>query len=281
MNIDTLVLSGGGPSGIAYIGIFKALFERNILKKDLSGIKEIITASIGIVFSILYMLNMKEEHIEEILLKTDLSSVLDIENIEIDNLLIDFGLFDNNKIGVWISSSIRHTLKKENIKLKELYDIIPIKLTVKVFNTTKGMIEYISYETYPDLSLSLLGQMTTAIPFLFKPIKYKDDLYVDGGLRGGFPIEECKSDNYLGINVKGGICDPNQSEIIKLFPIFGFILSLMNEKTSIEKNDKKRIIITEINQGLNFDLSEDRKKEIIKLGYDSVLQHVNEYFAED
>ena len=29
--IDTLILSGGGPSSISYIGIFKALFEKNIL----------------------------------------------------------------------------------------------------------------------------------------------------------------------------------------------------------------------------------------------------------
>ena len=28
--IDTLILSGGGPSGVAYIGIFKALIENNI-----------------------------------------------------------------------------------------------------------------------------------------------------------------------------------------------------------------------------------------------------------
>ena len=34
--IDTLILSGGGPSGIAYNGIFKALFEKGILKRDLS-----------------------------------------------------------------------------------------------------------------------------------------------------------------------------------------------------------------------------------------------------
>ena len=52
--IDTLILSGGGPSGIAYIGIFKALFEKGILKQGLSGIKEIITTSVGILFSYLY-----------------------------------------------------------------------------------------------------------------------------------------------------------------------------------------------------------------------------------
>jgi len=32
--IDTLILSGGGPSGIAYAGILKALTDYNILKRD-------------------------------------------------------------------------------------------------------------------------------------------------------------------------------------------------------------------------------------------------------
>ena len=58
--IDTLILSGGGPSGVAYIGIFKALIENNILKPDLSGIKEIITTSVGIISSYLYMINIKQ-----------------------------------------------------------------------------------------------------------------------------------------------------------------------------------------------------------------------------
>ena len=39
MKIDTLILSGGGPSGIAYIGILEALFENNIINKELDGIK--------------------------------------------------------------------------------------------------------------------------------------------------------------------------------------------------------------------------------------------------
>ena len=53
--IDTLILSGGGPSGIAYIGIFKSLFDNNIINSQLKDIKEIITTSVGILFSILLM----------------------------------------------------------------------------------------------------------------------------------------------------------------------------------------------------------------------------------
>ena len=53
--IDTLILSGGGPSGIAYVGILKALEDKKILDK--SKLKEIITTSVGIIFSILYLLD--------------------------------------------------------------------------------------------------------------------------------------------------------------------------------------------------------------------------------
>tara|TARA_Y100001970_G_C14065530_1_gene766484 strand:+ start:226 stop:1077 length:852 start_codon:yes stop_codon:yes gene_type:complete len=282
--IDTLILSGGGPSGIAYIGIFKALFEKNILTKDLSGIKEIITTSVGILFSILYMLSMNEESIEKIIYQFDILSFLNTKDLDIDNLLVDFGLFDNYKIGESVNSFIRHILHIEDITLQELYDKIPIKLTVKVFNSTKKKLEYISYQSDPNLKLSLLAQMTTAIPFFFKPVEYNSCLYVDGGLRGHFPIEECKSKNYLGLFVLGGSI-PKDSELLDLFPILRFIHSLMINQDDIIheiKNGKKfyNIIYTEINQGLNFDLSESQKKEIIKKGYQTTINHIQKYFTE-
>ena len=47
------------------------------------------------------------------------------------------------------------------------------------------------------MNILKLLQMTTAIPILLKPIKYKGDLYLDGGLSGNCPIEINKSKNYL------------------------------------------------------------------------------------
>ncbi len=57
--IDTLILSGGGPSGISYIGIFKALLEKNIIIK--SYLKEIIVTSVCIIFAVLYLLDFSSE----------------------------------------------------------------------------------------------------------------------------------------------------------------------------------------------------------------------------
>ena len=42
----------------------------------------------------------------------------------------------------------------------------------------------------------------------------------------------------------------------------------------------KNIIYTEINQGLNFDLSDTQKKEIIQKGYQTTINHINKYFTD-
>ena len=115
--IDTLILSGGGPSGIAYIGIFKALFEKGILKRDLSGIQEIITTSVGILFSYLYMLNLTLDACEKLIMESDILSMLDYDEIHINNLLIDYGIFSNDKIKDILKSFTKHIFHCEDISL--------------------------------------------------------------------------------------------------------------------------------------------------------------------
>lgn len=273
MNIDTLILSGGGPSGTAYVGIFKYLFENNIIDKELNGIKEIITTSIGIMFSIFYILKINESVIENIVMGVDYLSTLDIDNLEINDLLVEYGLFKNDLLANTVKSIIKNTLNKEDITLQELFDITSIKLTVKVYNSTKNITEYISYENNPELKLSILTQMTTAIPLFFKPIKYNDCLYVDGGLKGNLPIEACNSDNYLAILIKGGISKSvDKSSLFEYFPILNFIKSLMNVDIQY---DHENIILIEINKGLNFDISDTEKKEMINLGYLKTKEYFN------
>ena len=225
MKIDTLILSGGGPSGVAYFGIFKALFEKNIINKNLDGIKEVITTSVGIIPSIFFILRLPLEVGLRIIMNYNLNTLTDTDLITIDSILVDFGLFNNQGVSDLIGSILKNHLKKEDLTLQEFYEISKIKLTVKVFNVSRKQLEYISYENYPELSIRTLSQMTTAIPFFFKPIEYNKCSYVDGGLRGHFPIEVCKSDNYLGLFIRGGTV--SKIEILELFPILEFIYSLM------------------------------------------------------
>lgn len=269
--IDTLVLSGGGPSGISYIGVFKALLEKGTLVR--SDLKEIITTSVGMVFSILYLLEFTPGQMEEIILETNMDQILDSGTLEIDDLLLKFGLFTNKIIGESVTSFCKHKLGKENLTLKELYDIIPIKLTVKVYNVCLGKVEYMSYENEPDIMLQTLAMMTTAIPFLFQPISFKDHLYIDGGVKGNFPIEECHSENYLGIVIRGGTCNTENFLVIKTFPILGYIMNLMNDRNNNEEEcDKDKILVVDINVGFDFSPDKDKKIDIINYGYDKCIE---------
>ena len=258
MKVDTLILSGGGPSGIAYVGIFAALFEKKIIKKDLKGIKEIITTSAGIFFSF-FLLN---------------------ENISINDLLVDFGIYSNHKIKSMFQATIKNIYQKDDLTLQELYDLTSIKLTVKVFNVTLKQLEYISHQTDPTLTISTLAMMTTAIPFIFKPVRYKNYEYIDGGLRGHFPIEVCQSKDYLGIFIIGGSF-PENHKIIQLFPIIEYLYSLMINQDSIAyQPEHKKIIYNNINLGLDFNVTEQLYLKVIQIGYDNTMKFIHDNLKE-
>jgi len=282
LDIDTLVFSGGGPSGIAYFGIIRSLLEKNIINENLDGINEIITTSIGILPAFCLMIKMNMDIAREITLGFDISKMLDIDNISMDSILVDFGLFSTDGIRRIFKSILKHIKNVDDFTLKELYDISKVKLTVKVFNATKKQLEYISYENYPELSIITLAEMTTAIPFFFKPVEYKSSLYVDGGLRGHFPIEQCTSEKYLGIFIKGGSF--KEFRLFEIFPILEFMYSLMINQDQtlydIQNNiTKKRIIFAVVDYGLNFYMPKDKKLEIIKKGYEVTNYHIRKHLA--
>ena len=143
----------------------------------------------------------------------------------------------------------------------------------------------ISYENYPDLSIITLARMTTAIPLFFKPVSYNDCMYVDGGIKGSLPIDYIKDNqnDYLGIFITGneGSLDKFlKNDFFNIVPIVKIIFSIMlndynteNEKILI--NDNKNIMKIPLVFGLNFDIDDHFKKEIIQKGYDLTVDYIN------
>ena len=277
MKIDTLVLSGGSTKVPAFIGAFRALKEYNILNDTLDGITHIISCSVGMLYALIILLDVSDPVLETIIQRSCFSEMLDIENIHIDNLLFDLGIFDNIKITSIITTILREKYNKETMTMRELYDMSNIKLTAKVCNHTKACIEYISYENEPDLSITLLLQMTTAIPLFFKPIPYNDCLYVDGAMGGGFATE-IAGDHYIGIQLKGPAKNDHERTIVDEIPLIGFILHgqcISCEDTS--QPDCKKIVLPSHIHFTNFKLSLDEKQTLIDDGYTYTRDHIIKY----
>ena len=285
MTIRRLVLSGGGPSGICYGGIFKALFDKKIINKNLDGIEEIITTSVGILPCLNLLLKLDINIWNQLIMGYDLNNILNIEKLDINDFINDCGLFDTDGIENIFKSIIKNHLGSDDLSMKELFDLSKIKLVVKVFNATKRYMEYISYENYPDLSIITLARMTTAIPLFFKPVSYNDCMYVDGGIKGSLPIDYIKDNqnDYLGIFITGneGSLDKFlKNDFFNIVPIVKIIFSIMlndynteNEKILI--NDNKNIMKIPLVFGLNFDIDDHFKKEIIQKGYDLTIDYIN------
>ena len=163
MKLDTLILSGGSTKVSVYVGIFRALFEKKLITNSLEGISHIVTCSIGMLPVIYILLDIPLQVQEEAILQADFSKVLDIDNLDIQNLLEENGLFTNDKVAGLVRGVLQHKYNKDDITLKELYDIKPILLTVKCVNVTKGCNEYINKNTNPDLSILTLLLMLSLI----------------------------------------------------------------------------------------------------------------------
>ena len=116
--------------------------------------------------------------------------------------------------------------------------------------------------------------MTTAIPFMFKPIKYNGSYYVDGGLTGGYPVE-FTVDNYLGIWIRGSDWDIKN----EIKDIFEFITKLNCIKPyNVDHLDKKRTIIYVSNIHFSeFSIDKKLKQDMIKDGYNITKRHFEEY----
>ena len=139
---------------------------------------------------------------------------------------------------------------------------------------TSDLLYLYQMTAYSSLPEELCLQLKRLIPFLFQPVKFKDNLYVDGGLKGHFPIEACKSDNYLGLNVQGGTCSKNDFSILKDLPILGYTMSLMNDKDNNIDPDDKMIFSYNINSGLNFTLGNNERQIIIEKGYNMTIEYL-------
>jgi hypothetical protein len=272
MIVDTLLLSGCSTKGNAIIGSLMTLVNNKIL--DLEKIKTYICCSGGAIIGLLLCCGYSLSFIYRLSLKIDYKTLLNIDDL---NILFDnCGLFDNIVILELVEKILYKKFKQKNITLKQLYDKTGKNYTLKVFNLTEKKSEYISYKTHPDLSVSKSIQMTTCIPVLFKPIRYNECYYLDGGLTGNMVYSEDHK-NYIGIYITTRCeCD------IETINIVGYIQLLSNsifEKYEFDVKNNPRIVNLDIFKDLcfDFDIDHDKKNEFIEKSIHETLNHIKKY----
>ena len=277
MDVDTLLLSGGGMNCIALLGVFKYLFDNRKIDRHFKGIHTIICVSGSIIHILPLLLGLSIEATLQLFLGYD-KKIIDYDEFDLNKLFIHYGLYKNDLIQTMIELVLEKKGYSKNMTFKELFTITKIDFIVKVVNISQCKIVYMNHKTHPDFPISLAARMATCIPFLFQPIKYNKDYYIDGGLCGNLPLDyiykKKKYKKYLGINILVNPKGKIESLQDYLFSIFVIPFSPYDHTT-----DKHKKIITININGIGIDLNITKEMKIKK--YMEGIQQTEDYFIHD
>lgn len=275
--IDTLVISGGGVKGIAFIGSLKYLEELNKTKDD---IKCIYAISVGSIISVLYAIGYTSEEMETEIMSVDLQS---LQNIRFKTFIKSYGLDSGKNIITWLESLIEKKGYNKTLTFKQLYKKTGMDLNIGATNLNKYKDVFFNMDISPNLIISRAVRMSIGIPLIFSAIKYKGEIYVDGGVINSYPIKRFDNlDNVLGLKlvVKGEIETEFDEKIETMdhylyHVMHCYILQKERSSTLSSQYSDHTIFIesNHITHTINFNLNDDEKRRLIKCGYDATKMY--------
>lgn len=266
---DTLVCSGGGIKGFSLMGSLEYLHENDYLQNmtTFAG-----TSSGGIV-SALIVIGYQPKEIFDVMSKIDLFKM---KNQNFHNVITQYGIDNGHKLEILLQKLLSFKQVDPNITLKELFDKTNKKLILSTTCINEKIPKYLSHETYPNLKLLTALRMTSAIPIYFTPVLYDNKYFIDGGCIDNFPIHLFDKpdllERTLGIYLTTKV---NESKIENAEDFLSCtMMSLIDSSTYfIKKFYKKNIIDIVIDCNgtgiMNYDISDDTKKNMFDVGYDT------------
>jgi predicted patatin/cPLA2 family phospholipase len=268
---DTICLSGGGIKGFALVGCLEYL--QNNLIIDTNKINNWVGTSAGSIIGFLHSIGYTTQEIIDFIIDFNFKSLDSGANI--DSLLMSFGINNGIKIIILLSRLLKEKLDYEDINFLKHYELTKKKLTIIGTNYSKGLEVAFNYETYPLMSILTAIRISISVPVIFEPVLFNDDYYVDGCLTNNFPLNYCDPKTTLGIYIK-------YSCLNKLNNILELLVGCMNiiaDSISLKDNfDNKYKIIEIINNSedfINFELTREKKLDIINIGYIYAEQFIN------
>lgn len=221
--IHTLVLSGGGYYGLITLSILHHLIEKQFF--NLQSVHTIYGTSVGALLGTLLCLGVSLENYIDYFVNRPWEKSIIFNSDTIFNYYQTKGLCNTSFFKVMLKNIYESQNFEFSLTMKELYDFSKKELIVYTIELESFTLVEVSYKTHPDLHVIDAVTMSCAIPYIFEPVCYQEQYYIDGGLLCNFPImkainrikeEEAKQepkqepkqeslDGILGIEIKKNV----------------------------------------------------------------------------
>lgn len=275
-----LVLSGGGATGLAHIGVLKALEENEIPIDYITG------TSAGALVGSLYAAGLSPHEIEAYVLSEDFQLMASGQNRPEQHFLLREK--DINASLISLSFAQDSLLKKSlptNFISTSFLDFEMMKLLgatsanySKDFDSLFIPIRCVASDVankrsvvFSDGDLNAAIRASMTFPFFMKPIKVDDILYFDGGLYNNFPsdvmYQDFNPDYIIGSNVSYNAAPPEPDDLI------GQLTNMLVSHTDFDLPCEQGLIILPQTDVSTFNFEEAKKA--IDDGYNATLKSID------
>lgn len=193
MTIKHLVISGGGPLGLRYLGALEKLEKESFWKID--NIKSIYGTSIGAIIGAFICLNYDWETLNKYIIERPWHDAFKVNPKQIFDSYYNKGLFDKKIVEIIFKPLLEAKDLTLTITLKEFYEFSKIDLHIFTFELHSFETVEFSHMSHPDFSLLQVLTMSSALPGIFMPTIIDNKCYIDGGVMCNYPLNQCLRDH--------------------------------------------------------------------------------------
>lgn len=277
-----LVLSGGGATGLAHIGVLKALEEKNIPIDYITG------TSAGALVGSLYAAGFSPSEIEALVINENFEMMASGELPSQDRFILREE--DPHAGMVSLSFSKDSLLKRSlptNFTSSAFLDFEMMRLLGTVsavhdknfdslfvpFRCVASDISKKSPVVFKNGDLNAAVRASMTYPFYFYPIRINDILLFDGGMYNNFPADvmyrDFNPDFIIGSNVSYNAEPPTEDDLI------GQVTNMLVSHTMFELPCQQGIIIEPDTDVSSFSFDEKSAREAIQSGYDATMAYID------
>ena len=202
MPIKHLVIAGGGPIGLQFLGALEHLNEEGFW--NFEEIESIYATSIGTFLGAIICLKYDWSTLNKYIIERTWHDAFKLNGKQILDAFYNKGLYDKKVIEIVFKPLLQAKDLSLNITLKEFYEYSKIEFHLYTFELNKFETTDISYKTHPDLLLTQAIHMSSSLPGVFIPTISDSGCYIDGGVMANYPLSYClqnckNEDEILGI----------------------------------------------------------------------------------
>ena len=225
-----------------------------------------------------YLIGYKPTDMVKKLSNSNLTSIFDIE---LRNAFNRSSILKGKGIEKFIKKFMKYK-KCKDITFLELYKKTGIHFTVTGSELLKYNCVNFNHDTEPNMKVLTALRITSAIPFVFPPIRYKDGLYTDGCLFDMFN-QNYKQDSLLYVTLESSEIDTSNGTPVHIFAslVLGGVVNYLD---NVMRQNCNNSLILQINRkisNVDFNIDNDTIVTLFNQGYKSTLSFFDEKKSQE